>query len=112
MAGITAAYANSSFKPYELAHALKISGATHVLVHPSLLPVVLETLQKQGVDKDSAKRVVILMDRTRNISSDLLQDGWVTIEQLVPKEGLDLPERFDGPMADEAAVIYFSSGVG
>ena len=112
MAGVTGAYANTSFKPYELSHAFKISGASHMLVHPSLLPVALETLQKTGVSESDAKKIVILMERRRNISPDLSRDGWISIEQLTPTtEGLSLPERFDGPKADEAAVIYFSSGM-
>ncbi|KAJ3534679.1 hypothetical protein NM688_g7100 [Phlebia brevispora] len=109
-AGICPAYANMSYKEMELAHAYQISGASHILVHVSLLPVAVGMLASIGVQEDEVKRRIVIISSDREIPPDILAAGWISIDRLVPRDDLTLPERFDGPDADSTAVIYFSSG--
>ena len=99
-----------SYKEQELAHAYRLSGASHILAHPDLLPVVVRTLESLGISEREARSVVILMSFARDTPADLMQAGWLCIDHLKPRDGLNLPERFNGHDADETAVIYFSSG--
>lgn len=99
-----------SYKEAELAHAYKISKASHILVHASLLAVAIRTLESIGFTKPDARKRVIIASWDCDIPGDILAEGWVGIERLVPAESPSLPERFDGDAADETAVIYFSSG--
>ena len=99
-----------SYKELELAHAYRISGASHMLVHPSLLSVAVGTLKSLGISLAEAKKRVILMAHTKDIPVDIFREGWLSIDHLRPRYDLDIPERFDGLASDETAVIYFSSG--
>ena len=109
-AGLIPAYANSNYVVPELVHALKISESTHILVSPPLLANAVSALAQLGHSKDDAKRRVIIMARKARIPDEIQREGWKGVDDLVPDDQLNLPERYDGPAAQETAAIYFSSG--
>ena len=47
-AGIACALANLAWSASGLAHAVKVTGASHILARPSAMLLVLETLQSMG----------------------------------------------------------------
>lgn len=53
---------------------------------------------------------MLILAASQEIPKDIVAKGWVGIDHLVPHPTLKLPERFDGPAADEPAAVYFSSG--
>lgn len=108
--GTCAAYANSNYVEGEFAHAFKISHATHVLTHLSLLPVVRRGLASLGYSIEDMKKRVLLLAKDGDIPSDVRAERWVGLDRLVPHPSLKLPERFDGPASDGHAAVYFSSG--
>ena len=55
-AGIACALANPAWSASGLAHAVKVTGASHILAHPSAMLLVLETLQSMGHSLDEARR--------------------------------------------------------
>lgn len=81
-----------------------------MLVHPSFLPVAVRTFGTVGIGEAEAKLRIILMTLARDMPQDLAAQGWVCIDQVKPRDGVVLPEKFDGTKADDNAVIYFSSG--
>ena len=104
------AFANASYGPEELAHAFKVSNSSHIVVHPQGLPTVLRCLALAGFQGAEAKRRIIVMALGRETPSDVAQQGWKSLDDLVPDKNAFLPEKFDGRDAKETAVIYFSSG--
>ena len=99
-----------SYKESELAHAWKISGASHILAHMSLLPIAVRTLDSLGMGIQEAKKRILLINKDRDIPADVRAQGWNSIDHIVPSSGPQSPERFDGAAANETAAIYFSSG--
>jgi 4-coumarate--CoA ligase len=98
----------------ELAHAFKISNASHVLVHPSLLKLAFLTLVSGalGFTEAEAKRRVIVMASKKDVSKNVQAQGWATLDDIVTGvQPLGRPEPFDGEQSLETAAIYFSSGV-
>ena len=63
-----------------------------------------------GITKDEAKRRIVVLSPKAIIPAEVLADGWVTVEDLVPEDIPTVPESFDGEQAKETALIFFSSG--
>lgn len=91
-------------------HAYKISHASHIVVHLSLLPIAQAALATLGYSNEEAKKRVLILAPNQEIPKDVIAKGWAGIDRLVPHPTLKLPERFDGPAADKPASLYFSSG--
>ncbi|KAI0704341.1 AMP binding protein [Cytidiella melzeri] len=111
-AGICPAHANSAYLENELAHAFRISNASHVLVHPSLLNITFITLVSTlGYTDNDVKSRIILMAYKKDVPTGIRAQGWLDLDDIVEGvEPLDKPESFDGEQAHETAAIYFSSG--
>ena len=89
----------------ELAHALAVSGASHVLAHASALPLVCAAFAALGRAPEDVRRAVVLVSPPEEDAP-----GWATLDSLVYEPVPGLPERFDGAAADATAFVYFSSG--
>lgn len=109
-AGITCAPANPAYTEHELAHAMTVSRASHVLVHASAMPLVLATLQSLGRSPDDVKRSVIIVSAEHETPGEYRAGGWATLDTLDYTPVAGLPERFDGDAARATAFIYYSSG--
>ncbi|KAI0345623.1 acetyl-CoA synthetase-like protein [Trametopsis cervina] len=111
-AGIVPGHTNSSYVADEVAHAYKISGASHILVHPSLLQLASSTLvSKLGFSEADVKRRVIVAARKKDVPADVAARGFLDLDDITKDvKPLDKPEPFDGNDAHETAAIYFSSG--
>lgn len=104
--------ANTAYTPTELAHQLTDSGAYHILLHPSLLPVALQTLELLKVSPEEAKKRIVIMGLKGETaySSELDAGGWIRMEDLLNKGRLEKEEPFEGPLAEEVAALCYSSG--
>ncbi|KAH9942700.1 AMP binding protein [Amylocystis lapponica] len=108
-AGFRAAYINSSYVDHELAHALRISASSHVIVQYALLPIAVRALASLGYSIDESKKRIVLLSHKDTVPGSILSEGWITIDDLLPGDTV-IPEPFDGADAQETAIIYFSSG--
>jgi 4-coumarate--CoA ligase len=106
-AGFKCTLANSGYTPSELSHQWKDSRAEVAYVHPELLPVVLEMFVLMRVSPAQARKRIILASFAYQKP---LPSGFVTMDQLMAGESLEQEERFDGPLADETALLCYSSG--
>jgi 4-coumarate--CoA ligase len=106
-AGFKCTLANSGYTPRELAHQYRDSGAEALFVHPALVPTVLDMFALLKVSPEEAKKKIVIASYglSGNVGS-----GFVTMEDLLGKGALDEEERFDGELADETALICYSSG--
>jgi len=60
-AGFKTTLANSSYTAPELGYQWKDSGAKVVFTHPASVPVVVEMLGASGVNKEEARKKIIVM---------------------------------------------------
>ena len=102
---------NPTWSSGELAHAIKVSGASHILAHPSAMSLVLETLQSMGHSLVEIKSRVIVMAPGSETPAEHKSGGWVGLDGLDYTPVASVPERFDGDAAEATALIYFSSGM-
>lgn len=108
-AGMTCVLGNPAWSPAELAHAFAVSDASHVLAHPSVLPLVRDTLRSRGLaERDVLRRVLLAVEGA--LPQELRTAGWVGLDALDCTPVAGVPERMDGDAADATALIYFSSG--
>lgn len=75
-----------------------------------MFPVARDAFASLGYSDAEARKRVLILAKDADIPQELLAQGWVGIDRLVPRPSLKLPERFDGPAAHETAALYFSSG--
>ncbi|KAF8578939.1 AMP binding protein [Ramaria rubella] len=108
-AGIRAAFANSAYTDTELAHVLKNSGSSHVLVHFDSLPVTISALALIGISQEEAKKRVVIIAPRHTTPAEILQAGWLSCDDLVSGE-TTLPEDFSEERSEETVFIYYSSG--
>lgn len=84
-----------------------------MLVHPTLLPIALETLKSHlRMSEEEIRKRVIIMARKREYSDNLNNQGFLDLDDLLANCAHlpSLPERFEGQYAQTIASIYFSSG--
>ncbi|KAF8326387.1 uncharacterized protein EI90DRAFT_2930282 [Cantharellus anzutake] len=107
-AGVIGAFANTAYTPPELAHQLVNSCASHVFVHPSLLPVVVATYDLLKVPLDEARKRTIVMSWK---NEDVFK-GWTSFGDIMTlaKGKQSAPEDFNGERANETAFLFYSSG--
>lgn len=110
-AGVIASFANAGYTDVELAWVYQITRSSHIFVHPSLLSKAVSALECLGVSKEDAQKRLILMAMKDSLPSDILGQGWVTLDTLMSPEKAHAPVKFDGQRAQETALIFFSSGV-
>jgi acyl-CoA synthetase (AMP-forming)/AMP-acid ligase II len=106
-AGVRATLANSAYTAPEIAHQYSDSCAKVVLVHPALLPTVVEMFKLLKVDpRDAQKRIIVASWGLENVK---IPSGFLELGQLLGKGSME-PERFDGPSSNETALLCYSSG--
>ena len=106
-----AALVNPLFTEKELAHAFDTCSASHILVHTSVLPLVLTTLQNAGRTRDEIRRTVVIISPSSEVPPELTSAGFVNVDKLDYTPVKTVPERFDGNASQATAFIYFSSGM-
>lgn len=106
-AGIRCSLANSAYTPAELAHQFLDSTAKIVVVHPDLLQVALDMFTLLRVAPDAARKRVVLASYD---FSGTVPEGFITMHDLLSRGVLEQEEKFDGPDADETAILCYSSG--
>ncbi|EKM50352.1 uncharacterized protein PHACADRAFT_104699, partial [Phanerochaete carnosa HHB-10118-sp] len=109
-AGIVCSPANPLYTEYELAHAVKVSRASHVLAHASVMPLVLSTLRSLGRSQEDIRRSVIIVSPEDEIPAEYKSRGWASLSKLDYTPVPSVPEHLDGGASDATAFIYFSSG--
>ncbi|KDQ09386.1 hypothetical protein BOTBODRAFT_179083 [Botryobasidium botryosum FD-172 SS1] len=111
--GLCMTPANTAYAPSGLAHQLKDSGAYYVFVHPTLLPVVVETLAHLGASPAEIKERVVIMALEREAEATTAEvdaGGWIQLEDLLNKGSLGREEPFDSAQAEETVTLCYSSG--
>lgn len=106
-AGICAALVNPALVEAELAHAFTASGASHLLVDASALPLAARTLRTLGYAPGEMRHIVVVVSAD---GAPRAGDGWTGMDALDCAPVPGVPEAFDGDAADASAFIYFSSG--
>lgn len=108
-AGIRATLANSAYTPREVEHQWNDSGAKVVLVHPALLPVVLETFKGLGLSPAQAKQRIIVADW--KVSPETKWSGdFIRLTDILGKGIFRVEEKFAGELSNETAYLCYSSG--
>ncbi|KAH8087870.1 AMP binding protein [Cristinia sonorae] len=107
-AGVKATLANSGYTARELEYQYKDSGSKMVVVHPMMLPVVLEMFQNMNIPGREVKQRVIIADYGMKRAPGT--ENFVNIDDLLRKGSLGVEEQFAGELAHEVAFICYSSG--
>lgn len=108
-AGIRSTLANSAYTPREVEHQWKDSGATVVIVHPALLPVVLETFKLLRLSDAEVRSRIIVADF--GVPPGTKWGGnFIRLTDLINKGSLEEEEKFPGKLADETTYLCYSSG--
>lgn len=105
--GLRLTLANSAYTPREVAHQWQDSGAKAAIVHPKLLPVLLDTLKLLNMEE--AKRKIIIADWGMEPSQPGTEDH-ICMSELLSKGTLSEEEKFDGEHAHETTVLCYSAG--
>lgn len=100
---------NSSYTPREVAHQWQDSRAKAVVVHPVLLPVVLETFKLLDMDFGEAQRRIIVADWGMEPLQAGSQD-YIRMSDLLGRGALQEEEKFPGEQTHETALLCYSSG--
>ena len=69
------AHANPGYSKMELAHAIKVSSASHILADASSMPIVVETLQHMGHSTDQIKQRVIIVESDSKMPPEYKASG-------------------------------------
>ncbi|CAG8698834.1 2205_t:CDS:10, partial [Acaulospora colombiana] len=87
--------------PYELAHSLRLSGASHLFVHSDKLKIGLQAAKEVGIP---ASKVYVLQGKA--------PQGFITLQQLIKRVELEkIPIVPIKPVtANQLAFVLFSSG--
>ncbi|GJE91445.1 acyl--CoA ligase [Phanerochaete sordida] len=99
--------ANSAYTPRELAHQYTDSGARLVFAHPALVPAVLEMFRGLDVDHTAARQQIVVMDWP---APDPALKDYLSVHDLLGKGQLAQEEKFPGELANETALLCYSSG--
>jgi 4-coumarate--CoA ligase len=106
-AGFRCTLANTGYTPSEVLHQWRDSRADLVYVHPDLLPVVVDMFALAKITPTAARKKIVIASFAYQKP---LPPGYITMDQLMGQESLEQEERFDGPLADETALLCYSSG--
>lgn len=105
-AGLRMTLANSAYTPREIEHQWSDSGAKAVLVHPDLVPVVLEAFKLMDFDYTEARRRIIVADWPAPSGSN----EFIRVDDILGKGAYDREEQFNGELANETVLLCYSSG--
>ena len=108
-AGLRLSPANSAYTPREVAHQWKDSHAKVAIVHPKLLPVLLDMFKELGLDSQEAKRRIIVADWGMEPAPEGIQE-YSRMSELLEKGQLPEEEKFDGDQAHETTLLCYSAG--
>ncbi|KAI0036169.1 AMP binding protein [Vararia minispora EC-137] len=103
--GSRATLANSAYTSAELQHQYTDSGARVIFIHPTLVGVALDMFKRIGISETEARKRLVLMDLS--VKS---QDGILGLQDLLGRGQASSVEPFDGHLADETALLCYSSG--
>ena len=106
-AGLRMTLANSSYTPREAAYQWQDSKAKVIVVHPNLLPSVLEMFKLLDIDLTEAQRRIIVADWG---AIPLSVQGYICMSDLLGKGTLQQEESFSGELAQDTALLCYSSG--
>lgn len=113
-AGIKVSPINSSYTPPEIKHQLTDCGAKAVVVHPLLLPNLIQAFALMGINEGQAKKRIIIADwkESQALSDDVKRryKGYTVFEEALNVGKMVKEEAFDGRYADETALMCYSSG--
>lgn len=108
-AGLRASLASSNSSPSELLNQWKDSKPKYIIASSSLVSVALKMLELAGIHpKDAAKRIIAFVD---GVSTEPLPAlPFVPFEDIADKGKLNEEEKFPGALANETALLCYSSG--
>ncbi|EIN06725.1 acetyl-CoA synthetase-like protein [Punctularia strigosozonata HHB-11173 SS5] len=109
-AGLRVTLANTAYTPGELKHQYTDSGASAIFVHADMLPIVLQMLQLCGVEGADARRRIIIAEWPGTGTAANRLPGYLALRSLLSGKALPHEVRFDGPAANETALLCYSSG--
>lgn len=107
-AGLRMTLANSAYTPREILHQWTDSRAKAILVHPALLPVVLEMFKLLDLSLSDAKRRMIVIDWGMSPQPNI--NDYITMSDILGKGSLKEEEMFQGGQAHETTLLCYSSG--
>lgn len=96
-AGTPVACSSPAQTPIELAHQVKLTGATFFVVHTGLLDVFTETMKIVGISESVYRTQTILLDAPQAP----VPSGWASLDALLHHGEHFEPESFDGPAASQ-----------
>lgn len=108
-AGLVPTLANSAYTARELAFQWNDSDAKAVLVHPALLPVILEMFKSLDVSASDARRRIIIADYDQ-VNREGALGQFLHLEDLLGVGSWKEEEEASGEKADETALLCYSSG--
>lgn len=108
-AGLRMTLANSAYTPREVAYQWRDSGAKAILVHPTLLPTVLNMFKLLDMDSTEARRRIIIADWGIQPKVTGSSD-YISMEDLMGNGSLAKEEEFYGDQARETTLLCYSSG--
>lgn len=113
-AGFRATLANSAYTPTELAHQYVDAGAHLVFAHPTLVPVVLDTLKSLGcTDSEIRSRLVLVTSQCLTGVADPTSADFahfVRLDTFFGRGALPNEVSFDGERSNETLYLCYSSG--
>jgi acyl-CoA synthetase (AMP-forming)/AMP-acid ligase II len=106
-AGIKCSPANPAYTAYELLYQYENSGSKTIIVHPQSISVVLKIFELQKLSDVDARRRMIVADLWTQID---VPNGFVKLSELMDKGIMEREEPFYGQLANETALMCYSSG--
>jgi 4-coumarate--CoA ligase len=109
--GFRVTTANSAYTPQELLHQYQDAKPKAIFVHPVLVPNALSMLKLAGLSEEQARSRLILCN-FRGLYGPIseITRGLPTLDDLLGRGTLQEEVRFEGPDAEEAAILCYSSG--
>jgi 4-coumarate--CoA ligase len=99
---------NSSYTPHEISHQFRNCRAKAIVVHPNLLPNLLNGLEGVGISAEEARRIIVIGNWLEKF--DNIPAGYTLLGDLLQVGELQQEESFDGRYADETTLLCYSSG--
>ncbi|TFK50221.1 AMP binding protein [Heliocybe sulcata] len=80
-AGVRVAFASSASEVKGLVHVLRLTGSSHVLVHPTLLSLTISAWRSLGLNDNDAKARTILL-ASSSMAPVVWEDSYIDIDQI------------------------------
>lgn len=110
-AGFRATLVNSAYTPTELAHQYTDAGARLIFTHPTLVPIVQDTLKSIGcTESDIRSRIVLVTSHWLTGVPDPVSTAFVPLDAFFGRGVLPNEVGFDGERSNETLYLCYSSG--